>query len=88
MSLNIKNEETVGLVRELANELGVGLTAAVDDAVRTRLQSIRSDDREREIEAEIERLLELWGEFGDRLGQDYLSQDLDELLYDENGLPK
>ena len=33
MSLNIKNEETVRLVRELASELDVSLTVAITDAV-------------------------------------------------------
>ena len=34
MSLNIKNEETVRLVRELADELDISMTAAITEAVR------------------------------------------------------
>ncbi|MCU0505427.1 MAG: type II toxin-antitoxin system VapB family antitoxin [Chloroflexi bacterium] len=88
MSLNIKNEETVRLVRELADELHISLTAAVEDAVRTRLDQVRAEERERDVEARAREMAELWGALGDRLGQDYLSQDFDALLYDEMGLPK
>ncbi|MHB8892016.1 MAG: type II toxin-antitoxin system VapB family antitoxin [Candidatus Limnocylindrales bacterium] len=86
MSLNIKNEETVRLVRELASELDVSLTAAITDAVRTRLEQARAERREPAFD--VEEVLEIWGQLGDLLGQDYLSQDFDDLLYDEMGLPK
>jgi hypothetical protein len=88
MSLNIKNEETVRLVRELADALGVSMTAAITEAVRVRLEALRPEDRERAIEARAQRIVDLFGALGDRLGQDYLSQDFDDLLYDEMGLPK
>lgn len=88
MSLNIKNEETVRLVRELADALGVSMTAAVTEAVRTRLAQVGAKDRDRDVEARARELRELWGQLGDRLGHDYLDQDFDELLYDEKGLPK
>ncbi len=86
MSLNIKNEETVRLIRELADELDVSLTAAVTDAVRARLEQLHAEDRD--TDGEAARILALWGELGDRLGEDYLSQDFDALLYDERGLPR
>jgi len=86
MGLNIKNAETEKLIRELADELNVSLTAAVTDAVQARLTDLRQSPAASDEEAE--RLLERWGELGDRLGQDYLSQDFDALLYDERGLPK
>jgi antitoxin VapB len=86
MGLNIKNEETVRLVRELADELHVSLTAAITDAVEARLAEIRAGPKD--VEAEAQRILEMWGELGDRLGREYLSQDFDALLYDEQGLPK
>jgi hypothetical protein len=86
MGLNIKNEETVRLVRELADELHVSLTAAITDAVKTRLDDVRAERTD--IEAEAERILDMWGELGDRLGREYLSQDFDALLYDEKGLPR
>lgn len=86
MSLNIKNEETVRLVRELADELHVSLTAAIADAVRARLDQVRKSEPEPAFD--VEAFLALAREIGDRLGHDYLSQDFDELLYDEMGLPK
>jgi hypothetical protein len=86
MSLNIKNEETVRLVRELADELDVSLTAAITDAVRARLDQARVERREPAFD--VDAVLALAGELGDRLGHDYLSQDFDALLYDDMGLPK
>jgi antitoxin VapB len=86
-SLNIKNEETVRLIRELADKLGVSMTAAVTDAVQARLKAIPKT--EEEIDAEARRIHELFAEIGDLPGvREYLSQDFDEILYDEMGLPK
>jgi hypothetical protein len=86
-SLNIKNEETVRLIRELADKLGVSLTAAVTDAVQARLKAIPKT--EEEIELEVQRIHDLFAEIGDLPGvREYLSQDFDEILYDEMGLPK
>ena len=45
MSLNIKNEETYRLVRELADLTGESMTGAVTEAVRERLKRIKSDCR-------------------------------------------
>jgi hypothetical protein len=86
MSLNIKNEETVRLVRELANELQVSMTAAITDAVLARLEQVRAAEPEPAFD--VEEALALAREIGNRLGHDYLSQDFDALLYDEMGLPK
>jgi len=86
MGLNIKNEETVRLVRELADELGISLTAAITDAVRARLAQARAERVEPAFD--VEAVLEMLGELGDRLGHEYLSQDFDALLYDDMGLPR
>jgi hypothetical protein len=83
-SLNIKNPETVRLIRELADALHVSLTAAVTDAVQSRLDQVRA--LEPGPAFDVEEVLALWGELGDRLGKEYLSQDFDALLYDEKGL--
>jgi hypothetical protein len=86
-SLNIKNEATVRLIRELADRLGVSMTAAVTDAVQHRLQSVPRT--EAEIEEEARRLHDLFASIGDLPGvREYLSQDFDEILYDERGLPR
>jgi hypothetical protein len=86
MSLNIKNEETVRLVRELAAALDVSMTAAITEAVRTRLAEVRSTTAEPAFD--VDEILAMAAEMRARLGEEYLSQDFDELLYDEKGLPK
>lgn len=86
MSLNIKNEETVRLVRELAAAMGVSMTAAIADAVQARLAQLRAAAPEPAFD--VDEFLAFARELGNRLGHDYLSQDFDELLYDERGLPK
>jgi len=86
MGLNIKNTETEKLIRELADELNVSLTAAVTDAVQARLAAVRADRKTSDIN--WDRVEELAAEIREMLGEEYLSQDFDELLYDEMGLPK
>lgn len=84
MSLNIKNEATHRMVRELARLTGESLTAAVNEAVRERLERVRGSSRK----SMAERLMELGRDCAARLKEPYKSMDVDELLYDENGLPK
>ncbi len=88
MSLNIKNEETVRLVRELAGELNVSMTAAIADAVRARLEQLGKAQEEDTFDRDIERGLAIAAEMRELMGEEYLSQDFDALLYDEMGLPK
>jgi len=85
MSLNIKNEETVRLVRELADALHMSMTAAIADAVEARLAQLQVEPKPA---FDVEEALAALGELGDRLGHDYLRQDWDSILYDERGLPK
>ncbi len=86
MSLNIKNQETVRLVRELADALHVSMTAAITEAVEARLAQLQGQGAS--VDEEARRILAIWGEMGERMGKEYLSQDFDALLYDERGLPK
>jgi hypothetical protein len=86
MSLNIKNEETVRLVRELADELHLSMTAAITEAVRFRLEQLRAGSPGDDFD--VEEVLALAREMRERMGEEYLSQDFDALLYDEMGLPK
>ena len=81
MGLNIKNEETYRLVRELADLTGESMTGAVTEAVRERLERLRSDFQSGDIE-------DLAREIRDRLPPGYLDVDHGDLLYDEKGLPK
>jgi len=84
MSLNIKDEETHRMARELARLTGESLTAAVNEAVRERLEKVRGSSRK----SMAERLMEIGKDCASHLKEPYKSMDVDELLYDENGLPK
>ena len=82
MSLNIKNEETHRLARELASLTGESMTAAVNEAIRERLERVRGTPRK----GMAERLMKIARECGPLWKKPYVS--VEELLYDEKGLPK
>jgi antitoxin VapB len=84
MSLNIKNEKTHRLVRELARATGESMTAAVDKAVQERLERVRKAKKG----GLAERLLQIGRECAAHMKEPYLSIDHGEMLYDEKGLPK
>jgi antitoxin VapB len=86
MSLNIKNERTHALVRELATLSGMSQTEAVEDAVTRRLEQLRGEN-ENEAHARVERIMRLSAELSSRLKPKSF-EDVNEWLYDENGLPK
>ena len=88
MGLNIKNENTVRLIRDLAERLDMSMTAAVTEAVQARLAQVVQAEDDAAFDRDIERGLALAREIRERLGEEYLSQDFDALLYDEMGLPK
>jgi antitoxin VapB len=85
MSLNIKNEETHRLARELARVTGESMTVAVSEAIRERLERVRSKNSK---EGLAERLLRIGRDCAAHIKEPYKSMDVDELLYDEKGLPK
>ena len=87
MSMNIKNEKTHRLAKELAMEMGVSLTAAVTEAVEQKLATLRAAQAD-DPEARAQRILALAAEMRGRAPAGYFDQDFDELLYDEMGLPK
>jgi antitoxin VapB len=84
MSLNIKNEKTHRLVRELARVTGESMTAAVDKAVQERLERVRRNKKGNLAE----RLLQIGRECAPLWKEPYKSMDHGDLLYDEKGLPK
>jgi antitoxin VapB len=84
MSLNIKNEHTHGLVRELARLTGESQTAAVDTAVRERLARVR---RLRGAGL-ADRLLAIGADTAHRLPDRLRTSEHGDLLYDESGLPR
>ena len=59
MSLNIKNSETVELIRELARRRGQGLTEALTDVVRQAVERERMKPRRDDIEATRRRVQEI-----------------------------
>jgi len=84
MSLNIKNEHTHELARELAQLTGESITTAVTQSVRERLDRVRA----RKGNGMARRLLAIADEYSARLPEPYRSLDHADLLYDEKGLPK
>jgi antitoxin VapB len=85
--LNIKNPEAYRLVKELSDRTGESMTQAVIESVRERLERLRTG-REAEVEARVQRIMELAKVIHDAAPPGYWDQDFDELLYDERGLPK
>jgi len=82
--LNIKNEETHRLAQELARLTGESMTVAVSEAIRERLERVRGNSRK----GMADRILEIGRECAAHLKEPYKSLDIDELLYDEKGMPK
>ncbi len=82
MSLNIKNEETCQLARELADLTGETLTDAITVALRERLE------RQRDIAKRLKRMRAISKRASKILRKGGPPIDHGELLYDENGLPK
>jgi antitoxin VapB len=87
MSLNIKNEITHALVRQLAAMTGQSQTSAVEDAVRRRIAELELrpsadvDERRRRIRAVIRRAQQL-----PSTGR--TTEEIMDEMYDEMGLPR
>lgn len=86
MALNIKDEDTHRLVRELAKLTGESLTTAVAKAVKERLQRVERSSQTRAVLAD--RLLAIGRDCAAHLKEPYRSAEHGELLYDERGLPR
>jgi antitoxin VapB len=84
MGLNIKNEETHKLAKELARLTGETMTAAITEAVRERLQRLRSDQGT----GLAERLITIGKDCAVHLREPFRFVDHGELLYDDKGLPR
>jgi antitoxin VapB len=87
MGLNIKNEETQQLSRELAAVTGETITGAITVAVRERLERVRAGDPD-EISHRRSRLRRIADDAGPRWSPDLNTRDHGDLLYDERGLPR
>lgn len=84
MSLNIKDEKTHRMARELARATGESMTAAVSEAIRERLERVRGNSKQ----DMVERIMKIAKECGPLWKEPYRSIDHGALLYDEKGLPK
>jgi len=81
--LNIKDPEAHKLAQALAKETGETLTAAVTEAIRERLETVR---RRRKRDKTLATLMEI----GKRGREIFTGPAVDhaQMLYDDNGLPK
>lgn len=84
-ALNIKNEEAYRLVKELAELKGKSMTTVVIEAVQEKL------DRDRKPRINEDRM-NYWLEYGKRVREqtppELRDLNVDDLLYDEWGMPK
>ena len=89
MSLNIKDKETYALVRELAALKGTTLTAAVKLAVKDEIEREKAIQGEARFPKKRSEIVQAFArEFASRVKNPIHSWDVDNLLYDEMGLPK
>ncbi len=89
VGLNIKNERTHALVRDLAARTGQSQTSAVEEAVRRRLEEIEHSETgtvgARRVEVEA-LLRDIHRDLSDEDRAAFRSAQRD--LYDEAGLPR
>jgi hypothetical protein len=83
MALNIKNEEVHRLAAKLAAQRGVSMSELVLELLKEEESRITSAQQ-----AKIERMLALARESSKFFDPGFKSTDIDELLYDEDGLPR
>jgi hypothetical protein len=85
MAINIKNEETTRMVRELAALKGVSLVVAVSQAVQEKLEREKASKGESRLEW-LERITAITAPL---MNDGRTSKEvMDELYDDETGLPK
>ncbi len=85
MSLNIKNEETCQLARELAGLTGESMTGAITVALRERLAR---EKRERNPEIRAQKLQAIGRRCARLLRDGPSSVEHGNFLFDERGLPR
>ena len=84
MSMNIKNKETYRLAKQLSKLTGESLTTAIIEAVRERLDRVRS---ERGVDL-AERLLLIGRDCAAHLKEPFRTIKHEDMFYDDRGLPK
>ena len=85
MGLNIKNDETCRLARELARLTGESMTGAITVALRERLVQ---EQRRRGVQARARKLRAIAERCAGLMGPGPASAEHGDMLYDERGLPK
>lgn len=85
MGLNIKNEETHRLAKELARLTGETMTGAITVALKQRLEREKHD---RSVESRVEELQKIGKRCARLLGDGPSAIEHGEFLYGEDGLPK
>ena len=85
MALNIKNEETCALARELADLTGESMTGAISVALSERLER---EKKLRDVEARIDAMMAIGERCAKLIGPGPSSTEIGDFLYDERGLPK
>jgi len=89
MALNIKNEATVALVRELAEKTGQSQTSAIESAVREALQRVADDDHASRAQERYDRAMEILKEIHTNMTDEQREalRTAQDDMYDEHGLP-
>lgn len=82
MAMNIKNPEAHRLAHELAKLMGTSITEAIIQALREKLG--RTESPQTRLE-EMERIAR---DFASLLTPEQKAVNVDDLLYDELGMPK
>ncbi|MXX93618.1 MAG: PSK operon transcription factor [Chloroflexi bacterium] len=85
MALNIKNQETCDLAREVAQMTDDTMTGAITIALRQRRDQLK---RERGREALLRDIRAIAERCSKLVEPGFTSADIDDLLYDEYGIPK
>jgi antitoxin VapB len=84
MAMNIKNDQTQKLARELSELTGESLTGAITEAVRERLERLQAAQGK----GLAERLLRIGKDCAVHIKEPFLSAEHGDILYDERGLPR
>ena len=85
MALNIKNDETCRLARELARLTGESMTGAITVALRERLGR---EQRGRNVQARARRLRAIAERCVKLMGPGPSAVEHGDMLYDDQGLPR
>jgi antitoxin VapB len=90
MGLNIKDERTHQLVRELAERTGTSQTAAVREAVAARLEELDRAAASGRADSKRQRVEQIVAQFQADLTSEERSrmQRSEDWLYDDAGLPR